>query len=264
MNFPGKIENRKTIKRMVEDGIVPIGAIAGSPAPELVEYAAIAGYDFIWMDMEHDLYTLENIKHMVRAAEAAGIIPAVRVIDKSLLLPMVDFGINDFCFPHIRSAEQVREIVDILRFPPLGRRGACSSGRRQGYGYKSYDEFINTYEDYVTIWIMIEDEEGIENRNEILSVPGIDYFILGFGDIALALGHPGDTHHPDCQEARKKCIEAAENAGVKHEYNGAPFVSGNERSHVISGWRKDVQKLRASAEARINGVNPNISEWPPL
>ena len=190
MNFPGKVENRKSIKMMVKEGTVPIGAILGIPAPELVEYAAIAGYDFIWMDMEHDLYTLENVKHMVRAAKAAGIIPVMRVTDMNLLLPMVDFGIMDFCFPHVRTAEQVRKIVDILRFPPVGRRGAAS-GRALGYGSQSYSEFHKTYVDETTIWIMIEDEEGIENRNELLSVPGIDYFILGYGDIASTMAVNG-------------------------------------------------------------------------
>lgn len=264
MDFVGKVKNRKSIKKMVEEGTVPIGCLVGIPAPELVEYAAVAGYDFVWIDMEHELFTVETIKHMVRAAEAAGIIPVLRVVDTSLLLALADFGVKDFCFPHVRTAEQVRNIVDILRFPPMGRRGAHSSGRLQGYGCRPYSEYHKTFEDDVTIWIMIEDEEGIENRHEIVSVPGFDYLILGYGDISLALGHPGEPDHPDCKEARRKCIEAAEKAGVKHEYNGAPYLSGNEKSYIINGWRKDVEKLRASAEARVNGVNPNISEWPPL
>lgn len=252
---------RKCIKQMVEDGIVPLGLGVSIPSPYIAELAAAAGFDFIWIDLEHNLFNQETMANFVRAADAAGIAVTVRIASLELALPLLDFGVVGFTFPHVRSAAQAKEIVDAVKFAPVGRRGFAPSGRAMAFGQGDFSDYLKSAEKEITIWLMLEDKEGLENCEEILQVPGIDYMFMGPGDLAQAVGCIGDVGHPKCREARLRLIRAAEKAGIPHEFNGAPLVVAYDKGLLLSGMKVACEEARAKLLSR---TEVDKGAWPPV
>ena len=236
--------NRRNIKKMVEQGITPVGLGVAIPTPVTAELAAAAGFDYVWLDLEHNIFNPETVANIVRAADSAGMASMARIAQMDLVLPLLDFGMVGFTIPHVRSAAQAKEIVDIIKYAPVGRRGFCTGGRAMRYGAMPFDKYLDEVDQEVTITIMLEDAEGIANCEEILDVPGIDYVLLGPGDISQAMGHIGEYDHPDCVAARNKILAAADKRGIKHAGTGAPRTIAEDKTSLLATLTETIAKHR--------------------
>lgn len=234
----------KNIKAMAASGQDVLGIYVGIPTPYIAELAALAGFDYIMMDMEHNIYNPETICDMVRAADACGIAVAARIAQTSLMLPALDFGIVGMKVPHVHNAEQVKELVRISKFSPVGRRGYSGGARAQRYSRMSIHDFKKEADDEVFLMVMIEDKEGIENMEEILAVPGLDYVAIGPGDVSQALNRFGEIHHPDVLSVIDKVHKTADKYGVKYPGGGAPLIIADDRGLVLEAMSEKVREFR--------------------
>ena len=160
------------------------------------------GFDFIIIDMEHLLFDPERFEGIVRAADMTGMTPIFRPSknDPDLLLPYLDAGAQGVFVPHVATAEDARRVVDAVKYPPDGSRGAGSERAAQ-YGITTTPaEHVRASNAETLVTVSIEDLVGIQNVDEIAAVNGLDVVCMGPGDLALALGHPGDYDHPAVQE----------------------------------------------------------------
>ena len=80
---------------------------------------------------------------------------------------------------------------------------------------------------------MIEDEEGIKNLDQILTVEGLDIIAIGPNDLAAALGHPGNPGHADVQKTIDEIVAQTRAAGK------AVGVGGNSTAESVS---KNIQR----------------------
>jgi len=193
-------ENR--IRAALAAGSAPIGAFVQMACPEIVEVAGNAGYDYVWIDGEHGSFGLETTVQMIRAAEATGMTPMVRVPshDPAGIAKALDAGAMGVIVPQVATRAQAEAVVAAARYRnaewPQGRRGACPLIRATGHqtlDWKGYAKWAN---DNVMVWLLVETVEGLDNLGEILRVPGIDAIVLGAFDLAVSMGHDGDRHHP--------------------------------------------------------------------
>ncbi|WP_454719994.1 MULTISPECIES: HpcH/HpaI aldolase family protein [Cupriavidus] len=193
-------ENR--IKAALAAGSAPVGAFVQMACPEIVEVAGNAGYDYVWIDGEHGSFGLETAVQMIRAAEATGITPMVRVPshDPAGIAKTLDAGAMGVIVPQVATRAQAEAVVQAARYRnadwPQGKRGACPLIRATGHqtlDWKGYAKWAN---DNVMVWLLVETVEGLDNLGEILQVPGIDAIVLGAFDLAVSMGHDGDRHHP--------------------------------------------------------------------
>ena len=119
---------RKDFHSLLEGGRRPVGTILQIPSEELVEILGYAGMDYIVLDMEHCPMSSAKIVSMIRAAEAVGIVPLVRVPyveDEDSIKKALDAGAAGLLIPNISTPEQARLAVQYARFAPIGNRGAC-------------------------------------------------------------------------------------------------------------------------------------------
>lgn len=235
---------RRNLKQMVSEGIQPLGMVVSIPSPFMVDIAAVAGYDYIWIDMEHNLFNPESICNLIRAADSAGMPTMARIADLDLVLPLMDFGMIGFTFPHVGTAEQAREIVRMVRYAPQGRRGYCTGGRAMRFGAMPFDRYTEEIGEEAIITIMIEDEEGIQNYKEILAVPGIDYLRIGAGDFAQGLGHLLEPEHPDVVAKREEIYAWADRLGIRHDATGAPTRVAEDKSVLLNGLIEAIARHR--------------------
>jgi 4-hydroxy-2-oxoheptanedioate aldolase len=242
----GRIDKRchKNIKKMAEEGITPVGMALTIPSPFMAELAAIAGFDFVWIDMEHNIFNPETVANIIRAADSAGIATMARIVQMDLILPLLDFGMIGFTIPHVHSADQARQIVDAIKYAPLGHRGYAPRGRAHRFGTMAFSSYMEEIANEVIVSVMIEDREGIEHCEEILDVPGIDYIQMGPGDLSQALDVIGQTDHPDVITMCDKILAAADKRGIKYAGTGAPYTIAEDKTILLSGLTEIVKKHR--------------------
>ena len=117
-------ENR--LLKMFGEGRLAVGATPPFVSPEAVEFMGIVGFDFVFLDAEHDAIGPETCQALVRAAELTGIEPLVRVPanNPQTILSYLETGALTVQIPHVNTAEEAHLAVQAVKYPPLGIRGA--------------------------------------------------------------------------------------------------------------------------------------------
>ena len=182
-----------TTKAKLNEGEVVFGAIITRYAPDMVEIFGALGYDFVMIDCEHGPAGLDQVEHMVRAAESFGITPIARIPDHSdqTILRFLDRGLQGIIVPHVNTGEQAAAIGRASRYYPDGYRG-MGGGRAQDYGIGvSRDEATAWINSQVLVIPMVEDIEAVGNLDDILQVPGADVLHVAASDLGQSMGNPG-------------------------------------------------------------------------
>lgn len=186
------MQTNKTKAKLAE-GKVVFGAIISRYAPDLVELFGAIGYDFVMIDCEHGPMNLDQVEHMVRAAEVFGITPITRVPDhgEATILRFLDRGVQGVIVPHVNTAEEAEGVAKAARYYPEGRRG-MGSGRAHDYGVGiSRDESTRWINAHTLVIPMVEEVEAVNNLDAILKVPGVDVLHVAASDLGQSMGNPG-------------------------------------------------------------------------
>jgi 2-keto-3-deoxy-L-rhamnonate aldolase RhmA len=181
-------ENR--VKRVMREGGLAIVSHTGFADPAIVEIIAMAGFDGVFIDMEHTGFDLQLVGEMIRVADLTGITSIVRVPENNpkVILRILDMGAQGIQVPHVEGAEGARRAVDAVRYPPVGQRGAAGNTRAAGYGSVPWNEHVQTSNDEILLIVMTEDLKGINDIEAIAAMDGVDLISLGPTDLSAALG----------------------------------------------------------------------------
>lgn len=204
-----------TTKRKLREGKTVFGIFIPFAAPDVVELCGLAGFDFIIIDAEHGPLDVSVCEELVRAAEVVGVTPLVRIptSEPSAILRLLDMGAQGIMVPHVSSKEAAQRAVDLVKYPPIGTRG-MGSMRAAAYGQRVHRrEWVRHSNAETLVIAMLEDVEGVENLPEILTVPHIDAFEIGTGDLSLSMGFPGETSRPEVQAAVDRIVSKVLAAG---------------------------------------------------
>ena len=155
------------------------------PVPATLSALALAGFDFVVLDMEHSAVDFGRLEMLIAAGHAAGLAMLVRPWgeDVGLIGKVLDMGANGIMAPHVDSPERARAIVEQAHFAPHGNRGLCPLTK-----YDSLGEPLKLLDDSTYVVVQIEGREAIERIAEITAVPGIDAIFVGPYDLAMSLG----------------------------------------------------------------------------
>lgn len=191
-------------------------AASATISPVLAELLGRSGFDWLFIDAEAFPLTMPGILELIRASELTAASPVVRMNndDPSDIRQILDMGAAGVIIPLVKTARQTRQIVDAAKFSPLGTRGV-TAGRDRGYGYgRNLAEYLARANTETAVIVMVEEAEGLENVDEIAAVEGLDGIFVGPGDLAISLGCPGESLHPDMQAAYRRIAAAAKSNGV--------------------------------------------------
>lgn len=197
-----------------------IGAVMQIGSPEIVEIAGKAGFDFVWIDCEHGSFDLAMTTSMLRAADAVGLTPVVRVAshDPNEIMKALDAGAMGVVIPQVSTAEQAAAAVAAARYRVngnSGRRGACPFTRASWHRTDDWPQFVKWANENVMVWALIETLAGVEQIDAIVAVEGIDAIVLGPFDLAHDMGHLGEVRHPEVIAALENVAERARARGVE-------------------------------------------------
>ena len=183
-----------------------LGLAMGSYTDELVELCGVVGLDFVSYDGQHAASTPEIIDRMCRMADGWGVTPVMRVPDQlpGNILNYLDRGIQAVTIPFLETKEQTEALVRCCMFAPEGRRSYTSQRITRFGTYTDVKAMMAETNANTMIVPQLETITAYDNLDEILEVPGIDFFAGGPNDLAQSMGHVGEPDHPECLEVTEQ------------------------------------------------------------
>jgi 2-keto-3-deoxy-L-rhamnonate aldolase RhmA len=204
---------KQSFRKRLEQGDPLIGAFLTLPSPEIAEIFAEAGYDWLFVDMEHTTLDVQDVQRILHAVgEKCACLIRVPSQDEAWLKKVLDAGADGVIFPHVNSADEVRDIVEKCLYPPDGSR-SVGLARAQKYGLQ-FDSYIEQANQTVAIIPQIEHVDGVQNIEEIVKVPGISAVFIGPYDLSGSLEKLGEIKDPLVQENIAKIKDACKEAGL--------------------------------------------------
>jgi len=205
----------KPLKRTLQDGGTVIGTLMNFTSTTMIRYAADTGFDFVIIDNEHGPMGIETTESLVVAAEAANIVPLVRVAsnEHAPIMRMLDVGARGIHIPQINDREDARRAVRHARFAPLGTRGLALSVRANRFGSAAAGKFIKQSNEETLIVAQIETARGVRNLAGILEVEGLDVIFIGPIDLSHSLGVVGQFDNEAYVNAVDEIFNRAREAG---------------------------------------------------
>ena len=195
---------KNKMKTKLLSGKPAFGVSIMIPCPQVVEMVGKLGFDWILIDCEHGTISLETVEILAMAAEASGITPIARPRTKAPddILNVMDRGVMGVQAPHVNTAEDARQVVEAVKYYPLGKRGLAAGTRPADYGFgESMDRYVETSNQETLVCVQLEEEAAIRNADEILKVDHVDVFFIGPSDLSQSMGYPGDSKAPPVQKA---------------------------------------------------------------
>ena len=206
-------ENR--VRTLWADGKSVVNGWLHSPSTWSAEVMAHQGWDSLVVDMQHGMMGIETAILMLQAISTTDTVPMVRVNWNTPgdIMRLLDAGAYGVICPMIDTREQCEAFVGACRFPPLGYR-SLGPTRARVYAGDDYAEHAN---DTVITFAMIETQAGFDNRDEIMSVAGLDGVFVGIGDLRLSMtGQAGlDGSDATVDAALDEILESARQHGIK-------------------------------------------------
>ena len=187
-----------------------IGITLSDPA---VTEALGAHADFYWIDLEHTALGLESLQAHLIAARAVGVPALVRVPASEgwFLKRVLDLGAPGVIVPQVRSADEVKRVIQACRYHPAGDRGY---GPRRASAYGADRDYLQSANQQVFVAVQIEHTEALRELDRISECAGLDSLVLGPFDLALSMGHRGEVTHPAVAAAMQTVIQTAQSRGL--------------------------------------------------
>lgn len=205
----------KSLKRRLLAGQTCFGLFCSIPSAVALEQLALAGYDFIIIDLEHTLISPEQVETMILAAQTQRLNVLVRVPPHTphLVVALLDAGAAGIVFARIENIDQARQAVGLCHYAPQGQRG-LNSTRNNRYGADDDLEghTLSAANDTLVV-AMIESQSGIKNLAAIAGVDGIDAVLEGAADLSQSLGLHWQTQHPKVHAAITKIHDITNSSG---------------------------------------------------
>lgn len=245
------------LHKRVRAGNVLFGVGCNLGSPLTVEIAHRAGFDWIWIDLEHGAGGFEVL---VRQAQAAGSTPAVVRIPENqpwMFKRVLDAGAAGVMVPYVNTPDDAQRVVSAMRYPPAGVRGVAMFNRACSFG-DDFDEYFSNANESLVAVVQIESPEAVENAEAIAAIPGVSVLFIGPLDLSVNLGVPRKFEDPAFLQAVDRVAKAAAAQGKasgillpnlawleRARDMGMTFlVVGSDGGMVAKGMRSGLEQAR--------------------
>jgi len=196
--------------------------------PRFMKLLAVAGLDFVIIEMEHSDFTIAEVGNLCLLAREAGIVPIVRPagLQPHDYTRPLDAGAMGLLLPNVDTAEQLESILQATKFYPRGKRILNFRGPHTDYVRlnKPVEQIAEMNAQTLTV-AMIETQRGLDNLEQLCAVQGLDAIMVGPDDLSQDLGVPGEMQHPKMLEAVEHVITVCERHDVPWGFSAQDQVS---------------------------------------
>lgn len=215
---------------------------------EVVALAKTAGFDCLFLDMEHNVFSHETVSDICLSALLAGITPLVRVgeVNAPVINRALDCGATGIIVPHVESAEDAKKVVDAAKFTPIGHRSVMPCLPQLLFKDMPAVKAMKLVNDVTMVILMIESIAALDHVEEIANVAGVDMLLVGANDLANEMGCPGQLDHPTVTVSIKRVAAACKSSGIHFGVGGL-------------GGRPDLAKEMIALGARYATAGADIT-----
>ena len=179
--------------------------------PWIAKVYADAGADFVYIENEHMFFNHADLSNLILSCRLCGlpVVAKSEYLSRNSIIKLLDAGVTGIQLPGSESANQIKELIQYVKFPPIGLRFAAPGTGNTDYEAVDCQSWIKEANDETVVVAHIETLEGIRNIDEILEVPQVDIMFVGMFDLSVSVGQPGRFEHPDVTAALEKLLAAA-------------------------------------------------------
>ena len=202
------------LKEKLSFNRLSIGSWITLAHPSIAEIMSKAGFDWLVVDLEHSVITIREAEELIRVINLVGVVPLVRLTSNNpdQIKRVMDAGSHGVIVPMVNTPENVKDAVQAVKYPPLGKRGV-GLARAQGYG-ACFKEYLEWQKEKSIVIVQVEHIDAVNNLEKIFSVEGVDGYIIGPYDLSGSMGNPGQFDHPDFLSAMEQVKKVAGDMGM--------------------------------------------------
>lgn len=180
-----------TYAARLRSGPAQFAAWSGMRDPAIIEAMLREGFDCAILDWQHGFHDFATIQSGILAAHAQGAATLIRigVGQFAEAARFLDWGATGIIAPMINSVADAKQLVEYLKYPPLGAR-SWGPARALNLTGNPPGEYLTTAKDFTLTIAMIETREALAALDDILAVDGIDGVLVGPSDLSITL-HDG-------------------------------------------------------------------------
>lgn len=244
------------LKNKLKSNVLTIGSWITLGHPSIAEILASAGYDWLVVDMEHTTISIEQAGELIRVIDLCGVAPLVRLTSNhpDQIKRVMDAGAHGIIVPMVSSVDDALRAVASTRYAPLGVRGV-GLARAQKYGH-GFSDYLQWQKDGPVVIVQIEHKDALDHLEAIISVPGVDGFIIGPYDLSCSMGMPGEFDHPEFKAAMSRILSTGLRMNCPAGLHIVEPDQSRLRQVITEGYRfiaysVDIRMLDVAARACI-------------
>ena len=211
----------------------------------VAKIAGLAGYDFIWVDLEHSYLSLENLLGHILAIKAGGTAVIVRVPQDDLTYTkkVIEMGVDGIIFPMVKSSKEANRLIGNTLYPPYGNRG-FGPMNAVDFGHTSAKEYVDNTKDNLLRFIQIEHIDAVKQLDEICKNEFIDGYIFGPNDLSGSINEICDVFGKNTTDLIKESISI-----LKKNDKFIGLSTGDTSPTVFEYWNSlGINMLSAAAD----------------
>jgi 2-keto-3-deoxy-L-rhamnonate aldolase RhmA len=187
--------------------------VFGDFIPAFPRLAADAGFDCVWLDLEHRLTSEREVQSLLAYFHLADIDCLLRppTLEKTRLYRYLEDGATGLMIPHVSTAEKARTLVEAVKFPPLGDRGFDGAGLDTDFSLRGDGDYTNQANNETFLVVQIETPQAIANVDEIAAVEGVEAMFVGPADLGLRI-----KNDPESSMTLDDAMQTVAAAAQKH------------------------------------------------
>lgn len=247
MNLKKRLNNRERL----------IGTLVSLPSAETAELMALAGFDWLFIDLEHGPMSFLEAQRMIQAVgDRCDCMVRVPENTELSMKKALDIGAAGIIAPKVNSAQEAKQIVSYCKYSPEGQRGVGAT-RAHGYGLH-FQDYVDRANADTLVVLQIEHIEGVKAIESIVKVEGVDVIFVGPYDLSASMGLMGQVHHPEVLAAIGQVESVCQKAGKAMGYFGMTPESVKpaiDRGYQLITCGTDTGFLAAGAQEVLDGLN---------
>ena len=203
-----------SLKQKLKNNELTIGSWIMIGNPMSVEVMALAGFEWLVIDIEHTSIDMTMTQTLITTIQANNMKALVRISknEEVIIKKVLDMGTDGIIVPMVSSKKDALQAVEYAKYPPVGKRGV-GLYRASKYGTK-FEEYKKWVDEELVIIAQIEHIDAVNNIDEILEVEGIDGTIIGPYDLSGSMGYPGEFERKDVKVAVQKTLDRCKEKNI--------------------------------------------------
>ena len=241
---------QKLLKKKLLNKETTIGSWITLCNTGIAEIMANVGFDWLVVDLEHSTISIEGAGELIRVIDLAGVPPLVRLTSNhpDQIKRVMDAGAHGIIVPMVNHGKDAEKAVDAVHYAPRGNRGV-GLARAQGYG-EQFNEYLQWQADGPVVIVQIEHRDALANLVDILTVSGVDGFIIGPYDLSCSLGIPGEFENPKFTKA----MDQIKNTGFQLDIPGGLHIVEPDIEALTKSLHEGFRLIAYSVDIRILDV----------